>query len=346
MAGPNVRAIVELNDMTYGNHYEILVDLLRSSQPPPAPRSTLPPPLPAPVPVGLIEDRRRTDPASTAHERQQQQHQPQRGNGFSPGSTSEGFGNFTLSASSVARFRRGKTGGERGGRSRRRWWRRLFGVGENSPDGPLAPPGGEGSGRRGTRQSQQISALGSTAVGGSTIHPPTGAAAADATASAGRAKEGRRARAHWTLTKGVASGAIVPSSLPEILLCQAFYNPAIIMIVEALLDPNGQGYGKVKGSENITRRCDRNNEKGCVPRPERDDDGNTNDAGGDTKSEEAGGGPGGGGNREGRQGRERGQGEASFLAQILPPKTFFAQAMLGGHRPNFQVNFRFYPPPQ
>eukprot|EP00903_Cladosiphon_okamuranus_P017959 g16523.t1 len=311
IAGSNVRAIVELNDMTYGNHYEILVDLLRSSKPPTSRRSAHarppPPPLPPPPPV---ENRGRRDTAAAVDE------QPQQNSNFSPSLTWEGFGNFTLSSSAAVYFRRGGAD-----HSRRRWWRRLFGGGGggDSPEGPLDRQGGEGSDRQGTRPS----ACGLSTLGGSTVSRPTGAAAAEAAASPGNAKEGRRARVHWTLTKGVASGAIVPSSLPETLLCQAFYNPAIIMIVEALLDPKGQGYGKGTDSEKIRRRC-------------------RNDKGEDAKGEGVGEASGCGENlREERQERNGGRGEASFLAQILPPKRFFTQATLGGHRPNFQALMRF-----
>lgn len=111
-------------------------------------------------------------------------------------------------------------------------------------------------------------------------------------------------RVHWSLSKGFASGAIAPSSLPETLLCQAFYNPAIIMIMEALLDPKAQGRSK----------------RGTFP----GDD--TEELGSSRSPAEAGGGSGGGG------------GGASFLAQIAPPKSFFTHAMHNGHRPNFQVN--------
>ena len=310
MAGPNVRAIVELNDMTYGNHYEILVDLLRRSQPPASPRSALP------LPATALEGHGRTDATLTAEK------PPTRcdATNFSPRSTSGEFGNFTLSATSVAPFRRGNAHGEgrgRGGdRMRRSWWHRLFGVGDDPP-----PHGSEEGcdiqGAQRHRQSTRGSAA-SSSTRSFAVAPAAEAPAAEAETSAARAKEGRRGRVHWTLTKGVASGAIVPSSLPETLLCQAFYNPAIIMIVEALLDPKGQGCGKPK---------DRG--KDGARRAERDDKGSGNDNAGDTEDRggEGGGGGGGGG----------GVGEASFLAQILPPKKFFKQAMHGGHRPNFQV---------
>lgn len=327
MAGPNVRAIVELNDMTYGNHYEILVDLLRSSQPPPLPprsaHSTPSPPLAPPVGV---EDRDQTDTGWTADEQHPRQHRPQHNREVSPGSTWEGFGNFTLSASAVAYFRRG---GE--GRKKRRWWRRIFGG-----DGDTRDNGSE-------RQRIRPSTRGSTAVGGGTLSSPRAAAAADSAASPRKVKEGQRARVHWTLTKGVASGAIVPSSLPETLLCQAFYNPAIIMIVEALLDPKGQVYGK--DYEKSGRHRGRNGEKGCVQNFERSEGGNIYDDDGESKSEGVGAGPGGGDSREEQRGRGWGRGQASFLAQILPPKQFFTQATLGGHRPNFQVKLCFYPIP-
>lgn len=297
--------------MIYGNHYEILVDLLRSSKPPFSPRSThdRPPPLPLPPPAP-VEDRGRHGMTPPIDE------QPPQYSNFSPCSTREDVGIFTLSSSAAAYFRRGGAG-----QSRRRWWRRLFGGGGggDSPDIPLDRQDRERSDGQGTRPL----ACGLSTLGGSTVSPPAGAAAAEAGASDGSAKEGQRARVHWTLTKGVASGAIVPSSLPETLLCQAFYNPAIIMIVEALLDPKGQGYGKGTNSEKNRRR-------------------RGNDKGGDMKGEEIGAGPGGGGSRrEERQERDGGRGEASFLAQILPPKQFFTQAMLGGHRPNFQVKLNF-----
>eukprot|EP00752_Nemacystus_decipiens_P006321 g5698.t1 len=332
VAGPNVRAIVELNDMTYGNHYEILVDLLHSSQSPA-------PPLPHPSPVGRVGDRGSTDTAAVADD-ELRPSKPQRNSGqFSPGSTWES-GNFTLSSTALACFRRGGTG-----RSRRRWWRRLLGSGEDGADGA---PGGDSNGRRGTR----ASACGSTPVGGGAVSSPAGAAATEDAASAGRAKEGQRARAHWTLTKGVASGAIVPSSLPETLLCQAFYNPAIIMIVEALLDPKGHGHGKDRRCSSSRGRVrDREKRPARDPEEEHDDHFNADDRDRDAKKEGGvKGGRGGGETREehegeeeeeGRQGQERGRGEASFLAQILPPKHFFTQAMLTGHRPNFQALMRF-----
>lgn len=328
MAGPNVRVIVELNDMTYGNHYEILVDLLRSSQP-----ATPPPPPPAPaVLVGG-----RTETATVDDRRRQSQ------NDLTYSSTWEGFGNLTSSASSAAFFRGGKTGGK-SGRSQRKGWLSLFRVGRDSLNGPRATQGGERSDPQGSRQSQQRSSVcGSTADGGSATLSPAGAAAAKTAVSPGRAKEGQRARVHWTLTKGVASGAIVPSSLPETLLCQAFYNPAIIMIVEALLDPKGQCNGKVEGSEDIKRRRIRSRENRCVLEPECKDGGNADYKRGATEGEGVAGGPGGGRNRDERQGRGWGRGEASFLAQILPPKRFFTQATLGGHRPNFQVNTHIHP---
>ncbi len=314
MAGPNVRAIVELNDMTYCNHYEILVDLLRRSKPPSSMYSALP------MPAAALEGHGGNCTGLAVD-------QPHRNSNdatdFSPNSTSGEFGNYTLSATSIAPFRRGNSqgeGGGGGGRTRRSWWRRLFGAGDGLP-----PPGGEEAcGSQGLRQ-HRPSTRGSTASS-SAMPSTTGAAAAtvaEAAESATRATEGRRGRAHWTLTKGVASGAIVPSSLPEALLCQAFYNPAIIMIVEALLDPKGQGCGKQRG-----------NEKDDLRQVERDHEGSCNDDTGDAEYR-------GGGGREG----DRGGGEASFLAQILPPKQFFKQAMHGGHRPNFQVRCS-YPPPQ
>lgn len=106
-----------------------------------------------------------------------------------------------------------------------------------------------------------------------------------------------RRSVHWSLSRGFASGAIVPSSLPETLLCQAFYNPAIIMIVEALLDPKGLGYSKA-------------HPKGDASFSDDDSDGPAS--------------PG-------------GRSVESFLAQIAPPRRFFTQAMLTGNRPNFQV---------
>ena len=321
--------------MTYGNHYEILVDLLRNSQPRASPRSArvrLPP-----VPVGLTGDGGRRDTAADIDDDEIPPRQPQHNNNnnsdFSPRSTWESFGKFSLSATAVAYFRRG--GGE--GRTRRRWWSRLFGGGgEDNPDGPLAPQGGEGSDLRGARQS----ACGSTALGGAMLSQT------EAAATPGRAKEGQRARVHWTLTKGVASGAIVPSSLPETLLCQAFYNPAIIMIVEALLDPKGQGHGKGEdsGHGSSTRHCGRSIEKGFVQEPKGAPDGNVDGRGGDTSGKGVRGGEARHEENQGedRQGRGLEHGEASFLAQIVPPKQFFTQAMVCGHRPNFQVNAGFH----
>lgn len=307
VAGPNVRAIVELNDMTYSNHYEILVDLLRRSKPPSSPCSAMP------MPAAALEGHGGSYAAMAVE-------QPHRnindGTNFSPNSTSGEFGNYTLSATSIAPFRRGNyqgEGGGGGGRTRIGWWRRLLGAGDGPP-----PPGGEEACRSQEVRQHRPSPRGSTASSSAVA-----VAVAEAAASAPRAKEGRRGRVHWTLTTGVASGAVVPSSLPETLLCQAFYNPAIIMIVEALLDPKGQGRGKRKG-----------NEKDDPRQAERDDEGSVNDNAGDEEDREGGG-----------RGGGRGGGEASFLAQILPPKLFFKQAMHDGHRPNFQVRCS-YPPQQ
>lgn len=112
---------------------------------------------------------------------------------------------------------------------------------------------------------------------------------------------GTRGCIHWTLSRGFASGALVPSSLPEMLLCQAYYNPAIIMIVEALLDPKALQDNNQGGKRNTF--------------PEDDSD---------EQPEPSGGGS--------------GEGGASFLAQIAAPKKFFTKAMLSGTRPNFQVH--------
>lgn len=102
---------------------------------------------------------------------------------------------------------------------------------------------------------------------------------------------------HWSLSRGFASGAIVASSLPETLLCQAFYNPAIIMIVEALLDPKGHGYSRAHKKHGEGFSDDDSDGPASPP----------------------------------------GRSVESFLAQIAPPKRFFTEAALSGNRPNFQV---------
>lgn len=117
---------------------------------------------------------------------------------------------------------------------------------------------------------------------------------------------GDRSGMHWSLSRGFASGAIVPNNLPESLLCQAYYNPAIIMIVEALLDP-----------------------KSCTQGKHRDGGDDENDPSDD----------------EGVAGSARGsisigsesEGGDSFLAQSMPPRRFFAEATNAGNRANFQV---------
>lgn len=116
-------------------------------------------------------------------------------------------------------------------------------------------------------------------------------------------------QAHWTLSRGVASGAIVPSSLPETLLCQAFYNPAIIMIVEALLDPKALGNRPASPFSG-----DDGDGLGMLHRERRSGAGCEDGTGGDA-------------------------GAASFLAQIAPPKTFFTHSILSGNKPTFRVQF-------
>ncbi|CAM9455333.1 unnamed protein product [Ectocarpus sp. 12 AP-2014] len=332
VAGLDVRAIVELNDMTYGNHYEILVDLLRSSR-------SLPPPLSpslaaAPPPLATV-DCGRPDTVSATGDRSYQSHSKRNVlyNGGSPSSTSGALDNV-LSATAVASMHKDADarGGEGAGQRLRGWWRRWrhrqLGCDD---DGSSRYSEGRGASRR--SEGDRNSGIPSVSGGGG--------GGVSAAAAAARAREGRHGRAHWTLTKGVASGAIVPSSLPETLLCQAFYNPAIIMIVEALLDPKAQDYRKTR------RRLGRHpwNEREGVAAPSQvsDEDGGDNDGcrdGGERDDE-----IGVGAREEGRDGVDgggrrptSGGGGVSFLAQILPPRRFFTEAMLRGHRPNFQAS--------
>ncbi|CAM9647012.1 unnamed protein product [Ectocarpus sp. 4 AP-2014] len=320
VAGLDVRAIVELNDMTYGNHYEILVDLLRSSR-------SLPPPLSpslaaAPLPLAA------GDCSYLSHSKRNVHY-----NGGSPSSTSGALDNV-LSATSVASMHKNADvrGREGAGQRLRGWWRRWrhhqLGCDD---DGPSRYSEGRGASRR----SEGDGNSGIPSVSGG------GGGGVSAAAAAARAREGRRGRAHWTLTKGVASGAIVPSSLPETLLCQAFYNPAIIMIVEALLDPKAQDHRKTR------RRSGRHpwneREGAAAPSQVSDEDSGDNDGcrdGGECEDESGVGAREGG--RDGADGGGRrpmsGGGGVSFLAQILPPRRFFTEAMLRGHRPNFQAS--------
>lgn len=335
VAGLDVRAIVELNDMTYGNHYEILVELLRNSP-------SLPPPLsPSPAAESLPPsggDRGRADTVSATGVHSYRSHSKRNVyyNGVSRSSTSEALDNV-LSATAVASMRKNADdrGGEGAGQRLRGWWKRWrhrrFGCDDG---GSSHHSEGRGASRR--SEGGRSSAIPSASDGGE--------GGVSAAAAAARAREGRRGRAHWTLTKGVASGAIVPSSLPETLLCQAFYNPAIIMIVEALLDPKAQDYRKARRRPG--RRSGNEREGAAPPSQGSDEDGGDNgecrDAGEYNDGRE-------GGAREGRSdgangggGRRStsGGGGISFLAQILPPRRFFTEAMLRGHRPNFQASFR------
>ncbi|CAM9568449.1 unnamed protein product, partial [Ectocarpus sp. 12 AP-2014] len=330
VAGLDVRAIVELNDMTYGNHYEILVDLLRSSRSHPPPLS----PSLAAAPLRLAAgDFGRHDTVSATGDRSYQSHSKRNVhyNGGSPSSTSGALDNV-LSATAVASMHKNADarGGEGAGQRLRGWWRRWrhrqLGCDD---DGSSRYSEGRGASRR--SEGDRNSGIPSVSGGGG--------GGVSAAAAAARAREGRHGRAHWTLTKGVASGAIVPSSLPETLLCQAFYNPAIIMIVEALLDPKAQDYRKTR------HRPGRHpwNEREGVAAPSQvsDEDGSNNDGcrdGGECEDES-----GVGAREEGRDGADgggrrptSGGGGVSFLAQIVPPKRFFTEAMLRGHRPNFQ----------
>lgn len=221
-AGPHIRVVVELNDMTYGNHYEILMDSLRSFS---------------------------SRSGGSGHPN-------------SPDNPVRPF-DYTLSPGSLARV------------DKRHGSCRDLGLFKKREAGsPL----------------RRLSAAGSSDGG---------------TKNTSATREGR-GRIHWALSKCFASGAIVPSSLPETLLCQAFYNPAVIMIVEALLDPRAQSYAKV----------------GCKgPWSGDDDDDDTDGPGSPVRGGE----------------EEEGEDGASFLAQICPPKKFFTNAMHGGTRPNFEV---------
>ncbi|CBN74862.1 cation chanel protein, possibly calcium-activated BK potassium channel, alpha subunit [Ectocarpus siliculosus] len=237
VAGLDVRAIVELNDMTYGNHYEILVDLLRSSR-------SLPPPLSpslAVAPLSLAAgDCGRPDTVSATGDRSYQSHSKRNVhyNGGSPSSTSGALDNV-LSATAVASMHKNADaqGGEGAGQRLTSWWRRWRHR-QLGCDDDRSSRYSEGRGASRRSEGDRNSGIPSVSGGGG--------GGVSSSAAAARAREGRRGRAHWTLTKGVASGAIVPSSLPETLLCQAFYNPAIIMIVEALLDPKAQDYRKTR----------------------------------------------------------------------------------------------------
>ncbi|CAM9505092.1 unnamed protein product, partial [Ectocarpus fasciculatus] len=324
VAGLDVRAIVELNDMTYGNHYEILVDLLRSSRSPA---------VPLPHPAG---DRGRADTLSATGDRSFQSHSKRKGhyNGVSTSSTTGALDNV-LSATAVASMRKNADArrGEGAGQGLRGWWRRWRHRRSGCDDGGSSR---YSEGRGASRRSEGGRSSGISAASGG------GGGGVSAAAAAARARKGRRGRAHWTLTKGVASGAIVPSSLPETLLCQAFYNPAIIMIVEALLDPKAQDYRKTRRRPG--RHSGNEREGAAPPSQGSDEDGGDNDGchdGGECED-----GRGGGAREGGRDGADErrgrrptsGGGGVSFLAQILPPRRFFTEAMLRGYRPNFQAS--------
>ncbi|CAB1121185.1 unnamed protein product [Ectocarpus sp. CCAP 1310/34] len=291
VAGLKVRAIVELNDMTYGNHYEILVDLLRSSRSLPLSPSLAAAPLPL-----AAGDCGRPDTVSATGDRSYQSHSNRNVhyNGGSPSSTTGALDNV-LSATAVASMHKNADarGGEGAGQRLRGWWRRWrhrhLGCDD---DGSSRYSEGRGASR--CSEGDRSSAIPSVSGGGG--------GGVSAAASAARARVGRRGRAHWTLTKGVASGAIVPSSLPETLLCQAFYNPAIIMIVEALLDPKAQVYSKAR------RRPGRHpwneREGAAAPSQVSDEDGGDNDGcrdGGECEGES-----GVGAREEGRDGADGG----------------------------------------
>lgn len=238
--------------MTYRNHYEILVDLLRSSRSDPEEGDHYH------YPEGAAADTSRT-PAPPVSESMSAA-DPPRGGGRVAGVNCGRPENFRLAGTrqrhSIAPAHRGgedegertSAGGGNGVVVKKRWTGRNHGG------------GGGGSGI------QQVS-------------------------------------------KGVASGAVVPNNLPETLLCQAFYNPAVIMIVEALLDPRAPAFGS-----GVDISDDESDGRGASP------PGRT--AGGCRGR--------GGGAGEGGRG-------TSFMAQISPPKKFFTEAMLSGDRPDFQV---------
>ena len=250
-AGPDIRAVVELNDMTYGTHFETLVDRLRNGPAPAAEK-----PIPGTPPTSA---RRRL---------------------------------LKLMIPSVC-----FSGGEMEGSG-------LSGRGRPKSSTPSNSEHANQAGRRQSRGDGGSNSISNSDRGRERTASPT---------PTGKASD-YQGYTHWALSRGVASGAIVPRSLPETLLCQAFYNPAIIMIVEALLDPKAQaaGPGGVVSD-------DGSDEPG-LPDGERD---------------------GGALERSSCGGRE-GAGGASFLAQIAPPEKFFRQAMLTGERPNFQVRCQIF----
>lgn len=256
--------------MTYGSQYEILVDRLRSRSPADSQSDCTTPRVPK------APDTEHTSLSAV----------------YSPSS--------------------GERVEERESGESRRWWLGSGAWGQR----PVAEGGGESGGERGSARAGAAkrgggeagcggcpAAWGGGAGRGSGTRPPGDELPAGAGARSGRGRGGM----HWSLSTGFASGAIVPNNLPESLLCQAYYNPAIIMIVEALLDP--KGYAQAK-------RCDRHD-------AENDASDDEDDAGSTQAS------------MSGVAGLH--EGGDSFLAQISPPRRFFAEAMFGGSRPNFQV---------
>lgn len=323
-----MRVVVELNDMSYGNQYEILVDRMRNSFMD-ATRSRKPQLLKS-------KEQPKGKSSSSSSSRSKANNRPVKAHASpllaaATATTTTHRTNHRRdmmapspcalrAATSVTSPRDDDDNNDKnnsGSGRNKRWFGRKF-LSSSSPTANIDVP------QRLSPRTGSSNANGSVNEGiserrGRHINAGGIAAGAVVAGSAGRragVSRRFRSRMHWSLSSGFASGAVVPNNLPETLLCQAFYNPAIIKIVEALLDPTGHGTRHSNSCHltDVEHPIDNAGGMGGV---------DITHGGNHSASEgEAGGGGGG----------------PSFLAQIAPPKSFFMQAMHTGNRPDFQVS--------